>query len=286
MEIVIPNVKERMEEEDLLLLIEDIDGVVCGDDRFTKEVYERATRLKVISKWGTGIDSINKTLAEEYGVKVYNTPDAFSHPVSETAFAYMLAFSRNVIVSDIIMKNGGWSKPKGITLGEQTLGIVGCGNIGTRMARMAAAFDMTILTYDIREIPEYIKEPYRIEQVDFETLLRKSDFVSLHCDLNDTSRHIMNKRAFEMMKDTAYVINTSRGGVIDENALVDALKKKKIAGCGLDVFEIEPLPQDSELRRMENVILSSHNSNSSPLYWERVHENTLKNLYEGLLKEV
>lgn len=281
-EMDVANVRERLEEEELLKVIEKYDGVICGDDRFTEAVYQKAKKLKVVSKWGTGIDSIHKEIAEKYGVKVCNTPDAFSHPVSDTVVAFMLAFARNVIASDRILKQGGWDKIKGKTLGEQTLGIIGCGNIGTRLARKAEAFGMKILVYDIRKIPAAIKEQYRIEQVDLDTLLREADFVSTNCDLNETSYHILSTEEFRKMKSTAIVINTARGPIIDEKALIDALENGEIAGCGLDVFEEEPLPLDSPLRRMDNAILAAHNSNSSPKYWEYIHESTLNNLLKGL----
>lgn len=282
MEIYITEPVERMEEEDLLSIIEEYDGVVCGDDRFTEAVYQKAQKLKVISKWGTGIDSIHKEIAEKYGVKVFNTPDAFSHPVSDTVMAFMLAFTRNLIWQDRLMKDGGWEKIKGKTLGEQILGIIGCGNIGSRLAKKASAFGMRILAYDPREIPKAIQEEYYIEQTDLNTLLRKSDFVSTNCDLNETSYHILSKNEFEMMKSSAVVINTARGGVIDEKALISALQKREIAGCALDVYEMEPLPADNPLRTMDNVILMPHNSNSSHSYWEKIHVSTLNNLWKGL----
>lgn len=278
----IPNVKERMEESDLLPIIGEYDGVICGDDRFTENVYKAAKKLKVISKWGTGIDSIHKEIAEKYGVTVCNTPDAFSHPVSDTVMGFILSFSRTIIASDKLMKNGEWEKIQGRSLSEQTLGIIGCGNIGTRVARKANAFGMRILANDIKEIPKPILEQYDIEQVSLDMLLEKSDFITTNCDLNESSFHILSCAEFDKMKDNAVVINTARGSIIDEPALIKALEEKKIAGCGLDVYEYEPLAEDSPLRRMDNVILSSHNSNSSPRYWERVHMNTLNNLYRIL----
>lgn len=282
MEIYVTEPIERMEETDLLPIIGEYDGVVCGDDRFTEAVYQKASRLKVISKWGTGIDSIHKEIAEKYGVRVYNTPDAFSHPVSDTVMAFMLAFTRNLIQHDSLMKDGGWEKIKGKTLSEQTLGIIGCGNVGSRLAKKADAFGMRILACDPKEIPKAIQEEYHIEQTDLNTLLMESDFVSMNCDLNETSHHLLSKREFELMKSSAVVINTARGGVIDEKALIHALQNKEIAGCGLDVYEMEPLPSSSPLRSMGNVILMPHNSNSSPCYWEKVHVNTLSNLLKGL----
>lgn len=284
-EIDVPPVKERLEEEDLLAVIEKYDGVICGDDRFTENVYKAAKKLKVISKWGTGIDSVHKEIAEKYGIVVCNTPDAFSHPVSDTVLGFMLSFSRSIIASDRLMKDGQWEKIPGKTLGEQVLGIIGCGNIGTRVAKKASAFGMKILAYDIKEIPKPIAEQYQIAQVSLDEVLEQADFVSTNCDLNESSYHILSTNEFKKMKNSAIVINTARGGVVDEAALIKALQEKEIAGCGLDVFEYEPLPIDSPLRHMDNVILSSHNSNSSPEYWGKVHKNTLNNLYQVLCKK-
>ena len=284
-EIDVPPVKERLEEEDLLAVIEKYDGVICGDDRFTENVYRAAKKLKVISKWGTGIDSVHKEIAEKYGIVVCNTPDAFSHPVSDTVLGFMLSFSRSIIASDRLMKDGQWEKIPGKTLGEQVLGIIGCGNIGTRVAKKASAFGMKILAYDIKEIPKPIAEQYQIAQVSLDEVLEQADFVSTNCDLNESSYHILSTNEFKKMKNSAIVINTARGGVVDEVALIKALQEKEIAGCGLDVFEYEPLPIDSPLRHMDNVILSSHNSNSSPEYWGKVHKNTLNNLYQVLCKK-
>ena len=284
-EIDVPPVKERLEEEDLLAVIEKYDGVICGDDRFTENVYKAAKKLKVISKWGTGIDSVHKEIAEKYGIVVCNTPDAFSHPVSDTVLGFMLSFSRSIIASDRLMKDGQWEKIPGKTLGEQVLGIIGCGNIGTRVAKKASAFGMKILAYDIKEIPKPIAEQYQIAQVSLDEVLGQADFVSTNCDLNESSYHILSTNEFKKMKNSAIVINTARGGVVDEVALIKALQEKEIAGCGLDVFEYEPLPIASPLRHMDNVILSSHNSNSSPEYWGKVHKNTLNNLYQVLCKK-
>lgn len=281
-DIDVPAVKERMEEADLLPVIGRYDGVICGDDRFTENVYKAAEKLKVISKWGTGIDSVHKEIAKKYGVTVCNTPDAFSHPVSDTVLGFMLAFSRTILASDKLMKEGAWEKLPGKTLGEQTLGIIGCGNIGTRVAKKAVAFGMRILAYDVREIPKPVLEQYGITQVDLDTLLTEADYVSTNCDLNNSSYHILSTNEFAKMKRTAVVINTARGSIVDEAALIKALEGNEIAGCGLDVFEYEPLAVDSPLRSMDNVILSSHNSNSSPKYWEHVHRNTLENLYKVL----
>ncbi|NJD68219.1 MAG: dihydrofolate reductase [Candidatus Methylomirabilota bacterium] len=283
-QLVVPPVQERLSEEELLGLIEDIDGVISGDDRFSEKVYQAAKRLKVVSKWGTGIDSLKKEIASKYGVIIRNTPNAFTEPVADTVLGYILCFARRLPWMDRDMKNGTWKRLSGTSLHEQTLGVIGVGNIGKAVIRRAAAFGMRVLGNDIIEIPRDFLERTTVEMVSKEELLKQSDFVSLNCDLNPTSYHLMSGQEFGLMKREAYLINTARGSVVDEPKLVKALEDKKIAGAGLDVFEVEPLPHNSLLRRMDNVLMAPHNSNASPSVWERIHEATVKNLLEELRK--
>ena len=277
-ETIVPPVKERMGEEELLQYIGDIDGILCGDDRLTGKVLSAATRLKVISKWGTGTDAIDKEAAGRLGIAVRNTPNAFTEPVADTVFSFILCFARNTIDLNEKMKQGVWSKQLCRAMNELTLGVVGVGNIGKAVIKRGQAFGMKILGNDVKtEIAFDFMVP-------LEKLLQESDFVSLNCDLNLSSRHLINKETLALMKPTAYIINTSRGPVVDENALIEALENKKIAGAGLDVFEDEPMPPDTPLRKMSNVILSPHNANAGEAAWERVHENTIKNAIEELIK--
>jgi D-3-phosphoglycerate dehydrogenase / 2-oxoglutarate reductase len=283
-EIILPLVNERMSEEDLLDLdhIEDIDGVIGGDDRFTARVLEKATRLKVISKWGTGIDSIDVDAASRLGIKVMNTPGAFTNPVSDSTMAYVLCFARKIPWMDRDIRNGLWQKRMGVSLGECTLGVIGVGEIGRAVTRRAIAFGMRVLGTDIAEIPEDFVAETGIKVVTRIDLLQQADFVSLNCTLNPSSNHIIDAAALSTMKDTAFLINTARGPLVDGQALADALKNGRIAGAALDVFEHEPLPADSPLRTLDNCLFAPHNSNSSPVAWQRVHENTLKNLLDVL----
>lgn len=278
-------VEERLEEEELIGIIADIDGVISGDDRFTEKVFKAAKKLKVISKWGTGIDSIDQEVAKKYGVAIRNTPNAFTVPVSDTVLGYMLCFARKLPSMDREMKEGKWGKIPGYSLSECTLGIIGVGNIGKAVIRRAAAFGMKILGNDIIDIPQDFIKTTGLEVVSKNRLLNEADFVSINCDLNSTSHHIMSKKEFEQMKPTSFLINTARGALVDEKALVLALKGGQLAGAAMDVFEEEPLPLDSPLRTMDNVMIAPHNSNSSPLAWERVHESTVNNLIEELRKE-
>ena len=282
-QVLRPQVRERLEEADLMAYAGQFDGALCGDDRFTARVLEACVpRLKVIAKWGTGVDSIDREAARRLGIAVYNTPGAFTDPVADTVMGFILAFARRIPQLDARMKAGGWEKVAARALNELTLGVVGVGNIGKAVLRRARAFGMRLLGNDIRPIDPGFLEEVGVEMVSLEELLRRADFVSLNCDLNPTSYHLINRERLALMKPTAVLINTARGPVVDEGALIEALVEGRIAGAALDVFEVEPLPEDSPLRRMPNVLLSPHNANASPRAWERVHWNTLRMLWKGL----
>ncbi|MBI3159535.1 MAG: phosphoglycerate dehydrogenase [Chloroflexi bacterium] len=283
LEVIVPEVEERMEEGDLLAYAGQFDGTICGDDRYTARVIEACLpRLKVISKWGTGIDSIDKAFANSHGVLVGNTPNAFTVPVADTVLGYMLAFARRQPWMDAAMKRGEWQKIPGRSLGECTLGVVGVGNIGKAALCRARAFGMTLLGNDIIKIdPAFIQE-VGVEMTTLDDLLARADFVALTCDLNPTSRHILNEMTLAQMKPGAVVINAARGPLVDEPALAAALQSGRIGGAALDVFEHEPLPKDSPLLAMDNVMLAPHNANSSPRAWEAVHWNSIRNLLKGL----
>ena len=283
LELIVPTVHERMSEEELLAYAGQFDGTVCGDDRYTERVLQRCLpRLKVISKWGTGIDSIDKVAAERLGIQVRNTPNAFTLPVADSVLAYMLAFARRQPWMDREMKAGRWEKIPGRSLSECTLGVIGVGNIGKAVIRRARPFGMKLLGNDIIPIaPDFVVEN-NVEMTSLEDLLARADFISLNADLNSTSRHISNVRTLALMKPNAVLINTARGPLVDEPALTAALQSGKIAGAALDVFEVEPLPLESPLVKLDNVMLAPHNTNSSPSAWERVHWNTIRNLLESL----
>ena len=286
-DLIIPDVHERMEEADLLKYAGQFDGAICGDDRFTARVIEACLpRLKVISKWGTGIDSIDAEACSRHSVKLCRTLNAFTLPVADSILGYMLAFARRQPWMDREMKSGKWEKIPGKSLSECTLGVIGVGNIGKAVTRRARAFDMKVYGTDIVEIDHVFVTETGIEMTDLQSLLSNSHFVSINCDLNPTSYHLINSDTLALMKPNAVLINTARGPIVKEKALIEVLLAKRLAGAALDVFEQEPLPLESPLMKMDNVMLAPHNSNSSPAAWERVHWNTIKNLLEGLGLEV
>ena len=281
-EVIVPPVRERLSEEELLEWIGDIDGVMCGDDAFSERVMRSAPRLKVISKWGTGIDSIDGEAARRLGISVCNTPDAFTQPVADTVLGYMLCFARRLPWMDRDIRAGLWEKRSGFSLKEATLGVIGVGNVGRAVIRRAIAFGMEVRGTDIATIPAPFVAETALRVTSKEELLAESDFVSLNCDLNPTSHHIIAGVELSIMKPTSYLINTARGQLVEERALVTALQAGEIAGAALDVFEVEPLPIDSELRTLDNCLLAPHNANASPVAYEGVHENTIRNLLHQL----
>ncbi len=284
-EVVKANVDERLEEEDLLPLVDTFDGVICGDDRFTARVMDAAPRLKVIAKWGTGIDSIDADAAAQRGIAVCRTLDAFTEGVADSVLGYMLCFARNLVAMDRRMKAGVWEKIPSRALNESTVGVIGVGATGSAVLRRARAFGARLLGNDVRELhPGHVKA-LGVRMLPLDGLLSEADFVSTNCDLNPTSHHLMSTSEFARMKPTAVLVNCARGPVVDEKALIEALEKGEIAGAGLDVFEDEPLPQSSPLRRMDNVLLAPHNSNSSPAAWRRIHESTLEQLFAALAEK-
>jgi D-3-phosphoglycerate dehydrogenase len=303
-EPVLVNVVERLEEDDLISVLSDIDGVICGDDRFTDRAIAAAPRLKVISKWGTGIDSIDQLAAAKRNIRVCRTPDAFTEPVADTVIGYILCFARNLPFMDRNMKEHVWDKIPGHAMNEATLGVIGVGAIGRAVLKRARAFGSTLIGYDPNEPDDGFAEETGTEFTNLEDLLARSDYVSLNCDLNVTSRHLINSETLSRMKPNAVLINAARGPIIDEAALADALLSGSLAGAALDVtvsavskppqwmfrldgaaldvFENEPLPAGSPLREMDNVLLAPHNSNSSQTAWKAVHQSTLDQLVAGL----
>ena len=282
-ELIVPEVNERMEEEELLPYAGKVDGAICGDDRFSARVLESfAPRLKVISKWGTGIDSIDREAAARLGIQVRNTPNAFTLPVADSVMGYVLAFARRQPWMDRAVKSGLWEKIPGRSLSECTLGVIGLGNIGKAVIRRARVFGMRVVGTDIVPIaPDFVLEN-NVTMTTLKELMSQADYISINCDLNPTSHHLINADSLSYCQPTTVIINTARGPIVDEAALVDALQNGQIGGAALDVYEHEPLPHHSPLRQMDNVMLAPHNSNSSPMAWERVHWNTIRNLVDGL----
>ena len=249
-------------EEVMIGLLTDIDAAIVGLDPFTAKVMDASPRLKVISRSGVGYDDIDVPAATERGVAVCTTPGLNHNAVAEYTFALMLQCARKLFENLQEGRSGGWAWHQGRDLAGRTLGIVGLGAIGKQVAKRARAFEMKVLAFDVVADEQFAIQ-HGVQYVSLEALLRESDYVSLHLFFDVKSRHIINSERLALMKSTAYLINTSRGGVIDSMALHDALKAKRIAGAALDVYEKEPLEADSPLRKLDNLYISPHCSGAS-----------------------
>jgi D-3-phosphoglycerate dehydrogenase len=252
-------VKTGLPPSELLKEVSDVDVlVVRSATKVTREVIEAAKKLKIVARAGVGLDNIDQEAAKEKGVKVLNAPESVSVAVAELTIGLMLSWCRKIPLADASMRAGRWEKSKfmGTELRGKTLGIIGTGRIGIEVAKRAKAFDMQLLGYDIVQNDQFLALGGKY--VDLETLLKSSDFVSLHVPLNEKTRNLIGEKELRLMKKSAVLINTSRGAVVDENALVRALKEGWIAGACLDVYRKEPLPGDHPLLSLPNVILTPH----------------------------
>ncbi|MEM2192183.1 MAG: hydroxyacid dehydrogenase [Candidatus Hadarchaeales archaeon] len=248
-----------LQPEELVEKIRNFDVlVVRSATKVTREVIEAGKNLKIIARAGVGLDNIDVDAAKERGITVINAPEAPTVAVAELTIGLMLSFARKIPRADAGMKEGKWEKGElmGSELRGKTLGIVGTGRIGKAVAQRARAFEMTLLLYDVMKDEDFAKAVGG-KYVSLEELLKNSDFITIHVPLLPQTRHMIGEREFEMMKPTAVIINTSRGEVIVEDALVKALKNGRIAGACLDVFEKEP-PEGSELLTLPNVVLTPH----------------------------
>lgn len=249
-------------ESEMIDILQGFDGAIVSTDPFTERVFALAPQLKVVARTGVGYDAIDVKAASSHGVAVCISAGCNNVAVAEFAFALMIAASRMLAANLAEVAKGGWMRHQGPGLEGGTLGIVGLGSIGKELAKRTRAFDMRVLAYDAFR-DEGFAQTHQVSYVSLEELLRESDFVSLNLLLNDETRHLINAERLAMMKPSAYLINTARGGVVDTEALYYALKEKQIAGACLDVFEDEPLPMDSPLRQLSNLYTTPHVGGSS-----------------------
>ncbi|MGJ8455654.1 phosphoglycerate dehydrogenase [Pseudothermotoga sp. U03pept] len=233
------------------------DAIILGTGKLTGEMIENSS-LKIIARHGVGVDNVDLKKATEMGIPVTITPNANTVSVAELAIALILALSRKIIDAHRdLSERKKFSSPVGVELFGKTLGIAGFGAIGRETAKRGLCLGMKVIAFDPYVDGETMRQ-YSVEKVDFDTLFRTSDFLSLHLPLNQSTRKMIGKREIEMMKKTAFLINTSRGGIVDEMALAEALKENRIAGAALDAFEVEPLPEKHVLYDCPNLILTPH----------------------------
>jgi phosphoglycerate dehydrogenase-like enzyme len=249
-------------EDELIALLSDCDAVIASSDPYTARLFRECPKLKVVSRCGVGYDSVDVNSATEAGVIVTTTPGAMTDAVADYTWGLILALARKIPAGDALMHTGGWGEYPGVLVCGKTLGLVGLGAIGRGVARRASGFDMKILAYDpawtvVSELPPGMPP---IEFTSLDEVLARSDFVSLHAPNTPETRKMFNSARFAQMKRTAYFINTARGALVDESALVEALKSATIAGAAVDVYTAEPCPPDDPLRSAPNCVLTPHNA--------------------------
>jgi len=244
-------IKERIGEFNII--------IVRSRTKLTKELIEKADKCKIIARVGVGLDNIDEDTAKAKNIRVINAVEGAMTAVAELVLGLMFALARQIPRGDSGIRNGEWLKKelKGTELKGKYLGLIGCGNIGKRLGRLAKGLNMNIIGYDVIPIDEEFAKDVGLMKTDLDTLLQSSDYVSLHVPLLDSTYHMIDAKKLAIMKPTAKIINTSRGGVIDEKALYDAIKNGNLGGAALDVFEKEPAT-DSPLTTLPNVILTPH----------------------------
>lgn len=236
-------------------LVDDVDAVIAGTDAFTAELIDQAERLRVIGRTGVGFDNIDVDAATRRGVAVCPTPGINRQSVAEYTIGLLLSVARRIPQSISSVRSGGWEQSSGRELEGATLGVVGFGAIGRTVATLALAFGMRVVAFD----PFVASDGFdKVESVPLDTLLAQSDFITLHMSLSEDTRHMIDAAAFRKMKRGSYLINAARGGVVEEEALAEALRSGILAGAALDTTEIEPLPADSPLRQFDNLLITAH----------------------------
>lgn len=255
LDTVVPENQEEISEKAM-----DVD-IIITSYAISEKVIRSAKKLKMIQVTSVGYETIDMEAAAKYGVVVCNVAEANADSVAELAFGLIIDLARQISAHDRLMRSGGWGRVRSERQTEihgKTLGIIGLGAIGSRMAQIGAtAFHMPIIAYDPYITSERADEFYT-KLVDMDTVFRQGDIVTVHVPLSKETTHLVKKKHFDLMKPTAIFISTARGPIVDEEALIATLRANKISGAGLDVFEVEPLPKDSPLRSMENVVIVPH----------------------------
>lgn len=269
--------------------IKEVDGLICFPyDKIDKEIMQLAKKLKVISTYSVGYDHIDTQFAKENKIRVGYTPEVLTDATANMAFALLLDALRRISEGDRIIRKGQWKQIYGaydyvgLDLHGKTLGIMGLGRIGKTLAKRAKAFDMKIIYHNRKQISKTEEKKIGVKYTTFKKLISQSDVISIHVPHTKETNQIFNMKIFRKMKNTAFLINTSRGKVINEKDLAIALKQKIIAGAGLDVFETEPINKNHPFLKLENIVLAPHIGSSTKETRSKMSEITIKNLILGM----
>ncbi len=271
-----PHRRKLTEDEIIELLRQGAIGLIAGIEPLTRRVFEAAPQLKVISRCGAGLDSVDLTAAKQHGITVLNTPEAPAQAVAELTLGYILALLRQISTIDTAVRNSEWPRTQGRLLAAQTVGIIGLGHIGRRVARLCQAFEATVVAHD----PFVQQAPDGVTLMPLPQLLASADVITLHVPYSSELHHLLDAKAFAAMKPEAIVINAARGGLVDEDALATALSAGTIAAAALDVFEQEPY--HGPLIANRNIILTSHIGSLARESRQRMEIEAAENLLQGL----
>ncbi|MBA4698283.1 MAG: phosphoglycerate dehydrogenase [Ruminococcus sp.] len=279
-DLVFNELGRPLTEDELIPLLKDCAGYVAGLDYVTEKVISSCPNLKVISRYGAGYDRVDIAAAKAKGIPVTNTPGVNAEAVGELAFSLILSLARRIPYLNQSTRSGGWVRSTGMELKGKTIGIMGLGAIGKVVARCAGGFEMNVLAYDPYVDKAYCAE-HKIRVCTFDEVIEEADVISLHLPLTDSTRHLINSDTIAHMKSSAILINTSRGGIIDEDAAYYALKESRLGGLGLDAFEIEP-PTESKLFELDNVVVTPHTGAHTKEATENMAYGSIKNLVDVL----
>jgi D-3-phosphoglycerate dehydrogenase / 2-oxoglutarate reductase len=277
-ELGAPRVVQTLSEKELIDLVPEYDGWIIGDDPATREVFRagKAGRLKAAVKWGIGVDNVDFAACDEFGIPVINTPNMFGNEVADIAMGYVVALARETFEIDRGVRAGDWPKPRGISLHGKTAALVGFGDIGKATARRLQAAAMQVIAYD----PVAASEPtLSVDRATWPDRIEAADFIIVTCSLTPSSRHMLNTNVFDRVKPGVRLVNVGRGPVISEPDLITALQSKRVYSAALDVFEEEPLPMDSPLRKHPHCVFGSHNASNTADAVERTSNIAISKLF-------
>jgi D-3-phosphoglycerate dehydrogenase / 2-oxoglutarate reductase len=284
-ELVTPDVPQVLPESELIGLVPNFDGWIIGDDPATAAVFEagKAGRLKAAVKWGVGVDNVDFAACKRLGIPIANTPGMFGREVADMAMGYVVALARELFAVHAGIRAGQWPKPAGISLAGKTVALAGFGDIGRNVARRLLASEMRVVAYDPFFQPAAGLES--VESAAWPNRLEEADFVVFTCALTPENRHMLGAGELARVKPGVRVVNVARGPLIDEAALAAALADGRVGSAALDVFEVEPLPEDSPLRAFDQCLFGSHNGSNTIDAVIRTSERAIE-LLDGFLREV
>jgi D-3-phosphoglycerate dehydrogenase len=263
-EIITPDVVQILSEEELIKIVPEVDGWIIGDDPATKKVFTEAKKgkLKAAVKWGVGVDNVDFKACKELNIPISNTPNMFGGEVADLALGYLVGLARESHFIDREVRKGNWVKPSGISISGKTIAVIGLGDIGSQTVKRLKGFNVNILGYD-PFVNNSLDELRDVHFLPLDDIFMQSDFIILTCALTESSKHLINATSIAKMKDGVRLINVSRGPLINENDLIIGLLSGKVHSAALDVFEVEPLPINSELLKLDKCIFGTHNGSNT-----------------------